>query len=314
MDILCCTDTNFVIPLGVMLYSLCVNDNGNELHFHIIIDDTVTEQQKEELLTVVTGKGDISFYLINIENIKKFLIVKVENFPIPIYYRLLVAKILPTTIRKILYLDEDMIVRHNLSELWNMPLEEVAVAAVPNQSDCGRFWERLNYEKSNGYFNSGVLLLNLDYIRTHHLTDSFIDYIKNYPERLLCPDQDVLNFVLKDSKLTLPVRYNAQEGFYRVPPENVFGNVDEFIEDILNPYVVHYTKDKPWAKDCKHPLKNLYYYYKAFTPWIDNDFMEHFKHKRVKKSPITNAKLLILSRLRTKKKSEIIYRRIDLDL
>lgn len=316
MDILSCTDTNFVIPLGVMLHSLCVNDSGNELHFHIIVDDTVTKQQREELRSVVKDYGDISFYLINIENIKEYLIVKVENFPIPIYYRLLVAKILPETVHKVLYLDADMIIRHDLSELWNTPLEDVAVAAIHNQSDCGCFWERLSYLKSLGYFNSGVLLMNLDYIREHQLTDRFIDYIKNNPEKLLCPDQDVLNYVLRDCKVMLPVRYNAQEGFYREPPENVFGDADEFEKDIQDPCIVHYTKEKPWTKDCRHPLKNLYYFYKTGTPWADSVFMENFKYKKIHVSPVLKLKLLIaksLGKIRREKNMKIVYQTINLE-
>ena len=315
MNILCCTDTNFVIPLGVMLHSLCVNDGGNELHFHIIVDDTVTKQQKDELLSVVTGKGDVCFYLINIENIKKYLVVKVENFPIPIYYRLLVAKILPETVHNVLYLDADLIIRHDLSALWSVSLQEKAVAAIPNQSDCGQYWKRLGYDKNLGYFNSGVLLLNLDYIREHQLTDRFIDYIKNNSEKLLCPDQDVLNYILKDCKLTLSVRFNAQEGFYRVPPERICGNVDEFEKDIMNPDIIHYTKEKPWSKKCRHPLKNVYYYYKAFTPWANNDFMEHFKYKRMHSSPFLKIKLLISKTLGylKNKDAEIVYRTINLE-
>lgn len=316
MDILCCTDTNFVIPLGVMLHSLCLNDRGNELHFHIIVDDSVTEKQKEALRSVVTGKGDLCFYLINIASIRKYLVVKVENFPIPIYYRLLVAKILPETVHKVLYLDADMIIRHDLSTLWSVSLQEKAVAAIPNQSDCNQFWKRLNYEESLGYFNSGVLLLNLDYIRKNQLTDNFIDYIKNNADKLVCPDQDVLNYVLRNCKLTLSVGFNAQEGFYRVPPENVFGDVDEFEKGITDPDIVHYTKEKPWSKNCRHPLKNLYYYYKAMTPWADNDFMEHFKYEKIPTSPILKLKLLIakaLGLLKKEKDIEIAYRTIYLD-
>lgn len=316
MDIFCCTDTNFVIPLGVMLYSLCVNNKGEDLHFNIIIDNTVTEQQKEELQSVVNGHGDIYFYLINIESIKKYLVVKVENFPVPIYYRLLVAKILPETIHKVLYLDADMVIRHDLSELWNVSLSEKAIAAIPNQSDCGHYWDRLEYEKSLGYFNSGVLLLNLDYIREQLLTDHFVNYIKNNPEKLLCPDQDALNYVLKDCKLMLPVRYNAQEGFYRIPPEKVFDDANELEKEITDPYIVHYTKEKPWAKDCKHPLKNLYYYYKAFTPWADNDYMERFKYERLHIPFLLKMKLLIvkaLSYLKKERPTEIVYKAIDLE-
>lgn len=316
MDILGCTDTNFVIPLGVMLHSLCVNDRGNELHFHIIVDDTVTNKQKDELRSVVSVKGDISFYLINIDDIKEYLVVKVENFPVPIYYRLLVAKILPQTIHKVLYLDADIIVRHDLSELWNTPMDNVSVAGVPNQSDCSKFWERLDYPEEKGYFNSGVLLVNLDFIRRYNLTSVFIEYIKNNPQRLVCPDQDVLNFVLKDSKIMLPVRYNSQEGFYRYPPEKIIGDKKTFESDINNPYIVHFTKEKPWTYDCNHPLRNLYYYYKSNTIWANNNYMEHFKYKKIHVPIFISIKIyiaMIFALRNNSKKEKITYRNIYLE-
>lgn len=316
MDIVSCTDTNFVIPLGVMIHSLCVNNEREKLHFHIIIDDSVTDQQKDELRTVVSVADDIKFYLVDIENIRQYLVVKVENFPVPIYYRLLMAKILPDPIHTVLYLDADIIVRHDLTELWNTPLDNVSVAAIPNQSDCGQYWDRLDYPKEIGYFNSGVLLLNLDYIRSNNLTDVFINYIKDNPQRLLCPDQDVLNYVLKDCKIMLPVRYNSQEGFYREPPEKTIGDKQTFESDISDPYIVHYTKEKPWMANCSHPLKNLYYYYKADTIWANNSFMEHFKYKKTDTSFGIRVKLYIAKMMRllySQKKDIIRYKEIHLN-
>ena len=301
--------------MGVMMYSLCVNNRNEKLHFHIIVDDSVTKQQKAELKTVISDDAEISFYLINIEDIRQYLIVKIENFPIPIYYRLLVAKILPADISKVLYLDADMIVRKDLSELWNTRLDNVAVAGVPNQSDCGQYWKRLEYPKEQGYFNSGVLLINLEYIRKHNLTEDFIDFIKNSPEKLLCPDQDVLNKILKDRKILLPVRFNAQDGFYRVSSESIYGNRKEFETDIEDPYIVHYTKDKPWSSICNHPLRNLYYIYKNETIWSKNNFMERFKYNKIERSLILRIKIYIASVVGSmiNKQEEIAYKEIHLD-
>ena len=316
MDILCCVDSNFVIPLGVMIHSLCVNNKQQTLCFHIIVDNSVTEQHKNELKTVISGGASINYYLINVESIRQYLVVKVENFPVPIYYRLLMAKILPESVNKVLYLDADMIVRRDLTELWDIPLENYSVAAVPNQSDCGQYWERLGYPKELGYFNSGVLLINLDYIRRYNLTSVFIEYIKNNPQRLVCPDQDVLNFVLKDSKIMLPVRYNSQEGFYRDPPEKVIGDKQSFESDINNPYIVHFTKEKPWMSNCNHPLKNLYYYYKSDTIWISNTFMEHFNYKKIAVPFSVRIKTITVSfieRFCVKKKNNVRYNNIYLE-
>lgn len=314
MNIVSCSDYNFIIPLGVMMHSLCINNESGGIVFHIIIDNSVTKEQKEQLHTVVSDKDTIFFYNINIDNIKDYLIVKIENFPIPIYYRLLMARILPASIHKVLYLDADIIVRHDLSKLWNTSIENFAVAAIPNQSNGNRFWERLNYSKDLGYFNSGVLLLNLDYIRENNLTEQFISYVKENPEKLLMPDQDVLNYTLRHCKKNLPVCFNAQEGFYRIPPESVF--VKDFDSDISDPFIVHYTKEKPWNKNCKHPLRNLYYYYKSGTIWKDNYFMENFKYKKIRQPLFIRLKIFLTNLFYNIKKDkvsvDINYRKIHL--
>lgn len=280
MDILCCTDHNFVIPMGVMMHSLCVNNRGNELHFHIFVDSSVTQEQKTEIDAVV-NKGDaVNFYTIDVSSIQQYLIVKVSNFPISIYYRLLLADILPESVHKVLYLDADIIVRHDLKELYDTKIDDVALAAVTEPDGTGGNCERLGYPSELGYFNSGVILFNLDYFRQHGITDKLISFIKTHPEQLGCPDQDTLNAVLHNEKIDLPIIYNVQEGYYRIPPTIVM--TEELNKAIHDPYIVHFsTNNKPWNKHCRHPLRNLYYEYRKGTPWENSTFMEHFRHKRV---------------------------------
>lgn len=280
MEILCCTDHNFVIPMGVMMHSLCVNNKSNELHFHVFIDETVTEEQKKELREVINEGNTLNFYLVDVSNIEKYLIVKVANFPISIYYRLLLADILPETVHKVLYLDADIIVRHDLKELYDINIDDAALAAVTEPDGADGSCKSLGYPSDLGYFNSGVILFNLDYFRKKNITEKLINFIKENPEKLGCPDQDTLNFVLRNEKKTLPLKYNVQEGFFRVKPETL--NSKEQFSAIHDPYIVHYTtNEKPWKKSCRHPLRNLYYEYRKGTLWVNSTFMEHFHHKRV---------------------------------
>lgn len=280
MNILCCTDHNFVIPMGVMIHSVCTNDDGHNLHFHVFIDDSVTEAQRTELRQVIRPADEIIFYKVDIKNIQKYLVVKVANFPVSIYYRLLLADILPSDLHKILYLDADIVVRHDLSDLWNTDLTGKALAAVSDQYAPDGVCRRLGYPIEKGYFNSGVILFNLDYFRLHGITDKLISFIKTHPEQLGCPDQDTLNAVLHNEKIDLPIIYNVQEGYYRIPPTIVM--TEELNKAIHDPYIVHFsTNNKPWNKHCRHPLRNLYYEYRKGTPWENSTFMEHFRHKRV---------------------------------
>ena len=104
-------------------------------------------------------------------------------------------------------------------------------------------------------------------------------------EVLVYPDQDALNFVLQDSKLFLPERYNVQEFFYLVKRKRVVReNIDEIEASLHNPYILHYTGYKPWNQDCAHPLKYVYYQYKKETQWADCLTMEQISSSRNKRS------------------------------
>ena len=278
MNILTCTDSRFIIPTGVMFSSICINNQDEELNFHLIIDESVTECQKEALREEIEKKYSnttLSFYLIQIDDIKKYLIVKRARFPVSIYYRLLLENIIPSNIDKILYLDGDIVVKHNIKELWETDITDYAIGAVVNQTNSSSFWERLGYPKEKGYFNSGMLLINLKYWREHKLSQQYIKYIKENPDKLLFPDQDVLNVILQDSKKLLPERYNVQEAFYRIGRECVpCENTDEIEKAIYDPSIIHYTDVKPWHIECKHPFRKVYYEYRSGTQWKSNHEME----------------------------------------
>ena len=314
MHILCCTDSNFVIPLGIMMLSVCENNKDQEITFHVIIDDSVTNSQKLEIAENIKQLAIVKFYTIDITTIREHLVVKIENFPISVYYRLLAENVLPKDIDKILYLDADIIVRHNLRELWETNIINHAIGAVVNQSDGLKFWERLNYPVSKGYFNSGVIIINLKYFRKHEIGKALLNFIINNQDALMMPDQDALNFVLKDAKIHLPLRYNVQEGFYRVPP--TITDSKELEEAVADPYILHYTKEKPWDSKCNHPLKNIYYFYKQKSIWKDSSFMEHFRHKKLKQPLILRIKIIV-ARVFTfikvrRNKTNIIYKNIAL--
>ena len=280
MNILTCTDSKFVIPTGVMFYSVCKNNVGEELNFYLIVDGSVTEKQKQSIENEIKKfeKTTIHFFKVDIKEIEEYLVVVAPNFPKSIYYRLLLSDILPKDLDKILYLDGDIIVRHSLKELWNTDISNYSLGAVVNQTNGKKFWERLKYPKEKGYFNSGVLLVNIKYWRENCLSNKFIDYLKHNSDSLVNPDQDVLNYVLQDSKILLPERYNVQEFFYYVDREIVdCENSAEIDKYIFNPTILHFTGNKPWHFYCLHPLKSIYYMYKAQTQWAKDKTMEIIK-------------------------------------
>lgn len=197
MDIVCSIDNNYVQHCCVMLTSFFENnkEEGNVIH---LLTEGITEDNKKTIEELIHAyKGEFCYYLVNSEIVASFPIKEGDHLTIATYYRLLMADILPQSIDKILYLDCDIIINDSITELWNTSLDGYAMAAI-EELGCSLpdVYKRLGYDKKYGYFNAGVLLINLQYWREHNLTREFLLYIAENYEKLKAHDQDVLNALL----------------------------------------------------------------------------------------------------------------------
>ena len=291
MDILLSTDKNYIMPTGVTMKSVSVNNE--EVTFHVLIDEGVSAEQKLQLESVIDKgkKQRVLFYLIDSSFFEKFpALGRVKKYITKAtYYRLLIADVIPNDIKKIIYLDGDIIVRHPLDKLWNTNLDNYAVGVVEDMgSSCGQDMNRLGYPFEAGYFNAGVLFINLDYWRNHHLKDLFMEVVVNHPEKICWHDQDVLNITLYDKKLNLPLTYNFQNGFLWKAEYSELGKryhiyEKEILRTIGNPTILHFTdQKKPWhIEDCNPYGFEFIKYYKQ-TLWkympLTHCYKSEFRH------------------------------------
>lgn len=274
INIVACFDRGFVMPTGVMIYSVCANNQDVDIDFHLVVDESVTEGDKNDLInTIETFRGKKTiFYKINSQYSSAFPIYKKERLTRATYYRLCLAEILPEMLGKVLYLDGDCIIRHSLISLWNIDISNYAIGAVFDVS-AGEieFYNRLRYPRELGYFNAGVLLINLDYWRRNNIQRHFSDFMESHPERIKFEDQDVMNFVFQDKILLLPVKYNLQMYFLKKTPTwDYWQHEKEVKEAIADPIIVHYsTMDKPWNVYTQHPhpFNSTFYKYQNQTRW-----------------------------------------------
>lgn len=278
MEIVACTDTHFIMPTGVMMCSVCVNNADEPITFHIVIEKGVTERQKDGLRKTVHAfpHKSVAFYCVDGANYEK--LPKRENYPSitqATYYRLDLAKILPSDIDKVLYLDGDIICRKSLSALWKTDISQYAVAGVPDVGEP-------DFEKDNhlhlcpwtGYFNAGVLLINLKWWREHSVTEEFNSFIVNHSEWIQLQDQDVLNYVFNEHKLLLPITYNLETGFLHQGTD--YGiHLKEVMETIKDPAILHFaTTQKPWRTGSRHPFRSSFTKYWSQTIWKDEPLQE----------------------------------------
>ena len=271
MEIVISTDNNYIMPTGVLMTSICENNKDEKIRFHILIDESVTVKSKESLNRIAEGYGKQIVYYLMAKSLFDGFPVGRDGLPVSAYYRLAIAKILSENIDKVLYLDSDIIVRHSLKELWETDIQNYAIGCVTDVcNDDIKVYNRLKYSNLEGYFNSGVLLINLRYWREHCIDKQLVTYLRNNIDKIVNSDQDILNYVLRKEKFKLPLKYNVQHGFFLKEAPLSWEYDVEVNSAIKDPYILHFTdraNNKPWVKGCRHPYKQEFFKYKALTQW-----------------------------------------------
>ncbi|HEY1505992.1 MAG TPA: glycosyltransferase family 8 protein [Stellaceae bacterium] len=191
------------------------------------------------------------------------------HYSIDNYTRLWMAEFFPATVERILYLDSDMIVTGDIGGLWRAPLGEAIVGAVtiPGSTRCGA----LGIPEEYGYFNSGVLVIDLARWRCEEIFTRLIDYLAANGEKIVDADQDVLNACLYDRRLALPYVYNAISPFF-FDHHPLGMSAEERADVCANARIVHFNgASKPWSYLCRHPNRADYWRYLAKTEWRDDE-------------------------------------------
>ena len=294
INIVACTDKKFIMPTGVMMTSVCENNMDTDVVFHIIVDEDVNTDDCRDLkdaVTIYRGKS-VLFYHANDKMQKKSFPKGMNRNDITrtTYYRLFLAEILPQELDKVLYLDGDVIVRHSLLPLWNTNIEEKAVAAAYDCSS-GRieYYNRLKYPFELGYFNAGVLLINLKYWREHQVLNDFISYMENHADSIRCHDQDVLNVVFRCRKVTVPLKYNLQHLFLlkKCDDYDYWKLEQEVLEARGDPCIVHFTSRwKPWRiyrRGWVHHFSSTWDKYQNMTKWKGVKYDYRTKSQRIRR-------------------------------
>ena len=146
--------------------------------------------------------------------------------------RCVLSKILAEN--KVLYLDVDTIVTGDISELWYTNIYDNYIAAVP---ECGE------------YYNSGVMLMNLEYMRKHNSSEALCSFLES--RIYTFPDQEAINNVFAGKIRKLPPKFNAW-------------NLTK--DPYATPFAIrHFTGiDKPWSSNPQD-LRDVELWNRYFT-------------------------------------------------
>jgi len=274
LHIVVCPDNNYAMPTGVLMLSILDNNRDVHVTFHVMTSDF--SDANRALFSEMLSPYDASIFFYDVDSQKLPFIVGAENqrnLSISTYLRLLMPLYLPADIERIVYLDGDIIVTRSLKPLMEWPMDNKSLLAAPDENlHNGKVsaYNQLRYLPQKGYFNAGVLVVNLARWREKGVTESMLDYAMAHKAPFVNHDQDILNYIFQDDKDELPLTWNFQSDFFYKPEyRNISWDYDKQIDrGGQAPAIIHFnTCVKPWYKQCTHPYKGLFAKYKARSPW-----------------------------------------------
>lgn len=273
LNILVTLDRRYVLPLNVMLTSLFLNNPDERFDIYIASGDLTDE----DLVGTkqLCGRFCTQLHLIPMAEAWFAEAPTVRYYSRAMYYRLLAAQYLPEDMKRVLYLDPDMLIINSLRPLYGIEMEDHLYAAcihkrLVNLSEPINKVRLSTYE-AEGYFNSGVLLMNLPAIRKNVHPEAIFEYVKKNRQFLILPDQDVLNGLYGENILSQDDtlwNYDAR----RYNEYLIASSGEKDMNWVMqHTAILHYCgKRKPWQQSSSGRFVTLYKHYmqlsKRFAP------------------------------------------------
>jgi lipopolysaccharide biosynthesis glycosyltransferase len=246
-------DRNYLQHFTVALTSLLENNRDLSLKI-FLLHDIADDSFFDITVNFIKERYDLEINLISVADIDFSHFKTTEFYPKSTYFRLMLPAIIPEDVNSGLFLDSDLIVNGSIKDLVVVDLSKMFLAAVSEASveDNVLRLNKLGFP-STGYFNAGVLLVNLEAWRENSFIDDFVSIANNYSEHLPWVDQDILNMHFGDNWVRLDKKYNATHLLKKLPEA---------------PVIVHYASySKPWHYVNTHPYNSLYKKYLRMTPF-----------------------------------------------
>ena len=170
--------------------------------------------------------------------------------------------------KRILYLDPDILVLNPLRPLWELELDGnlFAAAAHTGKTELANNVNRLRLGTRHDYYNSGVLLMDLEACRARVDPESLFHYVLEHGKEMLLPDQDLLNVLYGEQILPLADavwNYDARNyNTYRMASSGLC-DMDWVMRHTA---VLHFCgKAKPWKPGYLYRFGVLYLHYAQIT-------------------------------------------------
>ena len=259
-------DQNYLPQLQVLLTSLYINNPGELFSLYLLHSGI-----PDEALAPVQRQCEACGYSFLPNRVDDALFQGApitRQYPKEMYYRLLAAQMLPKTVKQVVYLDPDILIINSIRPLWETDLKGnlFAAAAHTGKTELANSVNQLRLGTEQDYYNSGVLLMDLEAGRREIDPGEIFRYVEKHHKELILPDQDILNAMY--SKRILPLEdvlwnYDARNYSNYLIRSGGEYDLNWVMEHTA---ILHFCgKQKPWKPNYIHRFGILYRHYMQLT-------------------------------------------------
>lgn len=295
-------DDSYSPYISVAISSLIENASKEYNYKIIILHEGLSKENIEKISNFECEGFEIKF--IHMKDGLETITDRAENryryFTLTIYFRLFIPDMFPEYDKGI-YVDSDIVIPGDISELYNVELGNNLIGACSDMSVANVYQFTRYMEESVGvskheYINSGVLLMNLKALREKEFSKKFLKLLDKYHFNNVAPDQDYLNAMCNGKILYLDKNWDA------MPTPGS--------KELINPKLIHYNLfQKPWCYD-NIQYEDYFWKYAKKTSYYDEivQFKNNYSEEQKKFDKKCLAELIEKAELMSE--SEITFKKV----
>jgi lipopolysaccharide biosynthesis glycosyltransferase len=252
-----CMDAGYAPYTGVALTSIVLNNIGEQMVFHLLYSHMhEADIEKFKQTAALYRNVTIAFY--HLGDIKQTEKYKTGyHFTKEMFYRLYIPFVLPQDIKKVFYLDGDVLCTGSLAELFSMSFDGHPVIADGSEAPAETI-ERLHISSGQS-LHSGQLVMDLPAWRKCKITERTFELLDARGQDFEWPDNDALICSLDGDFQKMPLIY-----------AKMIDCATEMRDITADVRLIHYLgSTKPWKSWCFSESRHLWWEYAQRSLWHD---------------------------------------------
>ncbi|MGI9644573.1 MAG: glycosyltransferase family 8 protein [Ilumatobacteraceae bacterium] len=257
------TDEAFAMPTAVTLRSIALHGGGSATV--TVLHDSVGESIRDRIARSIPDQHlTLRWVDVGDFDVRSTGTTHLSNAT---YFRLKAVAAVPEGVSRVVYLDTDIVVRHDLGPLFELDLAPHAIAAVQSvhypfiaTRGANNHWQELGLDPRAPFFNAGVLVIDVDTWRHDDIEHRALAHLRS-PHCGKGADQEALNVAVSGAWHQLDPIWNQQTPLLDDTHGVHLIHADDQIEQARSdPAVVHFqTRPKPWQHGSSHPFDDLWW-------------------------------------------------------